>query len=120
MGNVYCFACHIPAVSTACAVYEQPCLEKKNLGRKQTLTYIKGYSNEAPVMTVDEPLSPNSTQLIATQTYGSPKATQNLGTTLPQWVENDRKVTVPRYMQSLCLAPQNPMHGKICMMICLV
>ncbi|KAI8464444.1 MAG: hypothetical protein J3K34DRAFT_526184 [Monoraphidium minutum] len=72
----------------------QPCLEKQNLGRKQTLTYLKGYANESePLISCGEACAaPPARELIASMAFGEPRAASALGESLPKWVENDRKV----------------------------
>jgi hypothetical protein len=70
----------------------QPSLEKASCTRKHTLTYTKGYANEAPMGLVGEPRGSLSPDLIAAQTYGSPKAQSGGASTMPKWITNDRKV----------------------------
>lgn len=84
----------------------QPCLENKNLGRKQTLTYLKGYANESePLMACGEArapaaqsptraaaASPSGELGAASLAFGEPRSASALGESLPKWVENDRKV----------------------------
>jgi hypothetical protein len=86
----------------------QPCLEKAHLGRKQTLTYLKGYAygSEALMSVGEQPggdHSPGSTAaaavaqqgtgpLMGSMAFDEPHAASPLGESLPKWVENDRKV----------------------------
>lgn len=71
----------------------------KSFKKGQTLNFRNGYQREEPVRVVGE-LAPTDTkrsaapgELSATQQLAAvTSATASLGTTLPQWVENDRKV----------------------------
>ena len=84
----------------------QPCLEGKNLGRKQTLTYLKGYANESdPVMSAGEPRAPrgggggDAPAAAPAQpglAFAEPWPAAALGESLPKWVENDRKARARR------------------------
>lgn len=76
----------------------QPCLEGKSLGRKQTLTYLKGYQHEAAdlgSLMSAEGAAQTAKGLIAA-TYDSPKAGvashTGSGSPLPKWVEENGRV----------------------------
>lgn len=92
---------------SVCAGLLQPCLENKSLGRKQTLTYLKGYPQQDPdvsgLMSYDGKARPAQSPKIGTYSgsgsssgaatgeavaTGSPKC----DSTLPKWVEQDRQV----------------------------
>lgn len=73
-------------------------MEKQSLAKGQSLTYIRGHPNEAPIMSTDGSGVKDNT-LIAAQTSsytatGSPKASgsPSATSTLPKWVEQDKKV----------------------------
>jgi hypothetical protein len=86
----------------------QPCLENKSLGRKQTLTYLKGYPNQDPdvsgLMSYDGSARPAQSPKIAALSISgslkgaaagdaaSPESPQACGSPLPKWVEQDRQV----------------------------
>ncbi|KAF6256559.1 hypothetical protein COO60DRAFT_1627135 [Scenedesmus sp. NREL 46B-D3] len=78
--------------------YVLPCLENKNLGRKQTLTYLKGYQHENPdisgLMSSDGAARPSGTRISAGTFCGSPKSapTSPSATGLPKWVEQNGQV----------------------------
>jgi hypothetical protein len=84
-------------------------MEGKTLGKKQTLTYLKGYANEAPVMATDGCPSP-SKGLISATTYGSPKSSQLVDSTLPKWVEQDKKVQNQQTLLAQVLGSQCYSH----------
>lgn len=84
----------------------QPCMEGKPLGRKQTLTYLKGYPQQDPdvsgLMSCDGGARPAGSPKIgaayspsasssgaAAAAPGSPKTCSS---PLPKWVEQDRQV----------------------------
>ncbi|WIA37576.1 hypothetical protein OEZ86_014482 [Tetradesmus obliquus] len=75
-----------------------PCLENKNLGRKQTLTYLKGYQHETPdisgLMSSDGPARPSGSRIPAGTYCGSPKSAPGSpsATGLPKWVEQNGQV----------------------------
>jgi hypothetical protein len=93
----------------------QPCLENKSLGRKQTLTYLKGYPQQDPdvsgLMSYDGRARPAQSPKIgasysasggsssgaatgeADYAVGSPHAA--CSSPLPKWVEQDRQVCWP-------------------------
>jgi hypothetical protein len=80
----------------------QPCLENKNLGRKQTLTYLKGYQHENPdmsgLMSSDGPARPSPSRIPAGTYCGSPKSAPGSpsATGLPKWVEQNGQVRETR------------------------
>jgi hypothetical protein len=86
------------AVVVCCLL--QPCLENKNLGRKQTLTYLKGYQHETPdisgLMSSDGPARPSGSRIPAGTYCGSPKSAPGSpsATGLPKWVEQNGQVCV--------------------------
>ena len=68
-------------------------MEGKSLGRKQTLTYLRGYANDCePVLSAGEPRPGPSRDTIAALAFGEARAASPMGESLPKWVENDRKV----------------------------
>ncbi|KAF8065932.1 efhc2 [Scenedesmus sp. PABB004] len=80
-----------------------PCLEKQSLGRKQTLTYLRGYQHEAPdagLMSSDGPARGPGVGFTIPAAHtaggGSPRASSGAaspaGSPLPKWVEQNGQV----------------------------
>lgn len=74
----------------------QQSLGDKRLAKNQTLTYINGYAREEPMREVRD-ISPHDTSAVPATAYSpsktSPAAFSDTQSKLPQWVENDRKVS---------------------------
>jgi hypothetical protein len=84
-------------------------MENKSLGRKQTLTYLKGYPQQDPdvsgLMSCDGRARPTQSAKIgayspsssssggaATEEAASAGSSKTCGSPLPKWVEQDRQV----------------------------
>lgn len=91
---------------TYCWCSVQPCLEKEHLGRKQTLTYLRGYQHETPdlsgLMSSDGPARPSAARIPAN--YGSPKSAPGSPSAsgLPKWVEQNGQVQSGNAMSCGC------------------
>lgn len=86
----------------------QPCLENKSLGRKQTLTYLKGYQHEAAdigsLMSAEGAAKPHGSKHFSSS--GSPTARtasrDGSQSAMPKWVEENGKV---------CMVLKAPQHA---------
>lgn len=109
----------------------QPCMERASLGRKQTLTYLKGYPQQDPdpsgLMSCGEPALSSTSRIGAswaaqpsaldtsTNSSCSPKSPggtlDKVGAPLPKFVEQDRQVRMmpgPKNGPFLCSRLSRP------------
>jgi len=89
--------CSCINAKVTCMPLMQPCLERTSLGRKQTLTYLKGYQHEssdlAGLMSCEGPARSSLQNSLAGSSKSSTgTASPTCSSPLPRWVEQDRQV----------------------------